>query len=44
MEWIFMRYFRVPSRTHPRTLSKRENNFIQIKEKNMYYYQFLNNQ
>ena len=38
---------RVPSRTRPRTLSGSilgaENNFIQIKEKNMYYYQFLNN-
>ena len=39
---------RVPSRTRPRTLSGSilgaENNFIQIKEKNMYYYQILKNQ
>ena len=31
-------------RTRPGRVLGRENNFIQIKEKNMYYYQILKNQ
>ena len=42
-----MDFFASYSRPVPdasQTLSGRENNFIQIKEKNMYYYQILKNQ